>query len=269
MLRNDATVSTLVRLADRFDKLGAKETADVLDMVALIAKQGQPVVTPQVSPQQQPSPQQNQQQTQQQLADRFLNIHTEMLNATRLFSNPTTIPAGMKRLLDAAKELGFAANALKQSVMSASAAAVPNTAPTVSGTPPTGATASALRELVSLADKLDKEGRHSQADAVDHAASLVRRLAAEEQDPIRPGNRIPLSTRYCPDHVGVQAFRVNEHTYQCPIDGRVYDYANGYTDYSGQKVPGGNIANQTPVSEPFGLPQRLYDPSQKVINTMN
>jgi len=265
--RSSATVPSLIRLADRLDRLGAHETADVLDMVALLAKQGQPTI-PQAPPQQQPSQQKNQQQAQQQLADRFLNVHTEMLNATRLFANPSTIYLGMKRLIDAVKELGLTANALKQNVASAPSVTTPNTPVPISGTLPTGATASVLYELVSLADRLDKEGRHAHADAIDHAVLLMRKFA-EEQDPVRPGNRTPLSTRYCPDHVGTQAFRISENIYQCPMDGRVYDYANGYTDYSGQKVPGGNVALQTPVAEPFGLPQRLYDPNQKVINTMN
>lgn len=269
MVRNGALEHVLVRLADRFDRLGAHDTADVLDMVALLAKQGQPVVPSQVPPQQQPSQQKTQQQAQQQLADRFINIHTEMLNATRLFSNPSTISAGMKRLLDAAKELGFAANALKQSVSGTPSPATPNTPAPVSGTAPVGATASALHFLVSMADRLDTEGRCAQADAVDQAARILHRLAESEKDPVKPGNRIQLSTRYCPDHIGMQAFRVEENVYQCPIDGRTYDYANGYTHYAGQKVPGGNVAMQTPVSEPFGLPQRLYDPSQKVLNTIN
>lgn len=58
----------------------------------------------------------------------------------------------------------------------------------------------------------------------------------------------PLSTRYCPDHAGQSTYRIAEHTVRCPLDGKVYSFENGYTLENGIKVPGGDVALQTPHS---------------------
>lgn len=245
MVRSCATAQRLVRLADTLDQIGAHAMADIVDEAARL-------VVAQENPQQQLAQQQQQKQQQQQLSDRLLNIHTEMLNATRAFSNPTGIPAAMKRLLDQVRELGFAANALKQS------------------TQETATTAETVHEMVCLADSLDARGLRIQADLVDRVAGILDRLGGDEGDlPIAPGHKSSLSTRYCPDHNGVQAIRVAERVYQCPIDGRTYDYEGGYVNYSGQRIPGGSIAAQTPTTAPYALPQRLFDSRQNILNTIN
>jgi len=55
----------------------------------------------------------------------------------------------------------------------------------------------------------------------------------------------PLSTRYCPDHPGAQIARIGEHLWQCDLDKKTYDFENGFTLNNGEKVPGGDVANQT------------------------
>jgi len=55
----------------------------------------------------------------------------------------------------------------------------------------------------------------------------------------------PLSTRYCPDHAGVQITRVGEHLWQCEMDKKVYDFENGFKLLNGDKVPGGSVSEQT------------------------
>lgn len=55
----------------------------------------------------------------------------------------------------------------------------------------------------------------------------------------------PLSTRYCPDHSGAQVARVGEHTWQCSLDKKIYNFDTGFTLSNGNKVPGGDVANQT------------------------
>jgi hypothetical protein len=60
-----------------------------------------------------------------------------------------------------------------------------------------------------------------------------------------------LSTRTCPDHPGAQIARVGEHTWQCDLDKKIYNYDTGFTLANGAKVPGGDVANQTQhLSEP-------------------
>lgn len=60
-----------------------------------------------------------------------------------------------------------------------------------------------------------------------------------------PINELPLNTRYCPDHPGVQIARVGEHMYQCEMDKKTYNFETGYTLNDGKKVPGGDVALQT------------------------
>jgi len=55
----------------------------------------------------------------------------------------------------------------------------------------------------------------------------------------------PLSTRYCPDHAGAQIARIGEHTWQCNLDKKIYNYDVGFTLANGDKVPGGDVASQT------------------------
>jgi hypothetical protein len=62
----------------------------------------------------------------------------------------------------------------------------------------------------------------------------------------------PLSTRHCPDHNGVSISRVSENVYQCPLDKKTYDFANGYSLYDGTKVPAGDISLQTDIMNEVG-----------------
>lgn len=55
----------------------------------------------------------------------------------------------------------------------------------------------------------------------------------------------PLSTRYCPDHAGVQISRIGEHIWQCELDKKTYNFETGFELENGSKVPGGDVANQT------------------------
>jgi hypothetical protein len=55
----------------------------------------------------------------------------------------------------------------------------------------------------------------------------------------------PLSSRYCPDHPGVQIARVGEHMWQCEMDKRTYNFETGFELVNGNKVPGGDVSQQT------------------------
>lgn len=58
----------------------------------------------------------------------------------------------------------------------------------------------------------------------------------------------PLSSRYCPDHPGVQIARIGEHMWQCEMDKKSYNFETGFTLNNGDKVPGGDVAEQTQMS---------------------
>ena len=67
-------------------------------------------------------------------------------------------------------------------------------------------------------------------------------------------NEAPLSTRSCPDHAGAQLARVGENMWQCQMDKKVYNWQTGFTNERGDKVPGGDVANQTPLEYPNPAP---------------
>ncbi|KKN74478.1 hypothetical protein LCGC14_0389950 [marine sediment metagenome] len=54
-----------------------------------------------------------------------------------------------------------------------------------------------------------------------------------------------LSTRYCPDHPGAQFARIADGLYQCELDKKIYNFKEGYTTMKGNKVPGGDVSEQT------------------------
>lgn len=145
-------------------------------------------------------------------------------------------------------------------------------------------------KLSNTADKLDEIGSIKEADMID---DFIQKYAEDEQDKLydskyhhslqirepkkdqervdREGRKdhhvhtyqhtgaTSLNTRYCPDHVGVSLGRVSENTYQCPLDGQVYNWETGWTDYDGNEHPGGSIAAQTPDSTGYAIPHRVFD----------
>lgn len=68
----------------------------------------------------------------------------------------------------------------------------------------------------------------------------------------------PLSSRYCPDHPGVQIARIGEHMWQCEMDKKSYNFETGFELNNGDKVPGGDVAEQT---------QGLTMPSHAIFDT--
>jgi hypothetical protein len=138
--------------------------------------------------------------------------------------------------------------------------------------------------MLKIADSLDRRGLSDLADIVDESALIMQRSAdygffpKHKKQEIVEGDAAPvqmphegsLSTRYCPDHRGTQAIRIGEHMYQCPIDGKKYNYETGYVNYEGQRVPGGSVAAQTPTTSDYGgIPMRIYDSRSDVLNRLN
>lgn len=68
----------------------------------------------------------------------------------------------------------------------------------------------------------------------------------------------PLNTRYCPDHPGAQISRKGENLWQCELDKKLYNYRSGFSLANGDKVPGGEVSNQT---------QHLDIPSHSIFDT--
>lgn len=83
----------------------------------------------------------------------------------------------------------------------------------------------------------------------NHIAEAVKDI---EKSPVykeyRP-NEAPLSTRYCPDHSGISTHRVGEHTVRCPLDGKTYNWDEGYSTLKGNKVPGTTVQEQNATDQ--------------------
>jgi hypothetical protein len=77
----------------------------------------------------------------------------------------------------------------------------------------------------------------------------------------------PLNTRTCPDHPGAQMARVGEGSWQCNLDKKVYNYQTGYTNEKGDKIPGGDVAQQTPAQ--WSEPQSMFDTRETRLNGMD
>lgn len=74
-----------------------------------------------------------------------------------------------------------------------------------------------------------------------------------------------LSARTCPDHAGEMVARVGEGKYQCGLDGKVYDWNEGFTTLKGDKVIGGTVAEQTPSYDEPG--HQIFDTRSQRLNS--
>ena len=97
------------------------------------------------------------------------------------------------------------------------------------------------REGVSLVEDVlhifaNKEDKDSKYD-LDTIEKIERKYV--DVDPIAP----TLSTRGCPDHNGAQMQRIAEGSFQCELDGKVYNWNEGFKDYSGNTYSGARISS--------------------------
>jgi len=109
-----------------------------------------------------------------------------------------------------------------------------------------------VREPKREQERIDREHRKN------HHIHTYQHVAAEN-----------LGTRYCPNHRGVQMGRVGERTYQCPLDGKTYNWETGFVDVDGNQWPGGSVAQQTPSATEYAVPHRVYDSRENILNTIN
>lgn len=116
------------------------------------------------------------------------------------------------------------------------------------------AEAEVINGLLKVADVLDYAG---DPEGVSLVESVLRIFAKKDNgmpkydvetvekserkypdiSPVAPS----LSTRSCPDHHGAQMKRVAEGTFQCELDGRMYNWNEGFKDYSGNVYPGAQV----------------------------
>lgn len=154
------------------------------------------------------------------------------------------------------------------------------------------ATPEAFEKLAIIADKLDEIGAKEEANLIDEF--LSKNAAKKEIDPydskshhsmqirepkevkevkehsVKPYNKTPptLSIRHCPEHIGVPLARIGENIYQCALDGAVFNWETGFTA-NDVEYPGSSVAAQTPQSSEYGIPSRIFDSREKILNVIN
>lgn len=101
----------------------------------------------------------------------------------------------------------------------------------------------AIREKMRKEEPNHYKSTQAVHDKLIHAEE-AKKLIADRVKHYRPQQHA-LQTRTCPDHPGCQMCRVAEATWQCSLDGKVYNYQQGYTTLTGDKVPGGDVSLQS------------------------
>lgn len=90
----------------------------------------------------------------------------------------------------------------------------------------------------AVKSKLDDKNKVKEArDAIEKAVVMKTYRPLEA----------PLQTRYCPDHAGAHIRRIDENVWQCDLDKKKYDFSEGFTLESGEKVPATSVAEQTNI----------------------
>ena len=96
-----------------------------------------------------------------------------------------------------------------------------------------------------------KKKYHGPTDSLKESNKTADSIKAIEKSNMTKQYKIleaPLSSRYCPDHSGVQIARIGEHMWMCELDKKTYNFETGFTLNNGDKVPGGDVAEQTQMS---------------------
>lgn len=119
--------------------------------------------------------------------------------------------------------------------------------------PPGAVKEAAEREELRIQELRKKyEQPRQELHALDKTSDSLRAIDKSNMTKSYRIMEHPLNTRYCPDHPGTQISRVGEHVWQCELDKRTYNFESGYELQNGDKVPGGDVSQQTQsVSTPF------------------
>lgn len=100
---------------------------------------------------------------------------------------------------------------------------------------------------------------------------LTEEYTKEIEDKIKKykPNEAPLSARTCPDHQSIMLQRVGDHTVQCPLDRKIYNYDAGYTLMDGSVVPGSAVQGQTDFSNSSDSQHVSFSNRQDKLNENN
>jgi len=103
------------------------------------------------------------------------------------------------------------------------------------------------REAISVQKGLQKINR------TDVAEKRVKDSGVTNEPTIVSPMKYPRESRTCPEHAGALVARVGDGVWQCSLDKKVFDFNEGFTTITGEKVTGGSIASQSDFST-FEIP---------------
>lgn len=86
----------------------------------------------------------------------------------------------------------------------------------------------------------EEERAHRQTD------EALEALSKSEVMKERPMRIYPALSRHCMEHPGEMLARVGDDVYQCPLDGKMFNYMEGFTLVDGTKIPPQSVKFQTP-----------------------
>ena len=134
--------------------------------------------------------------------------------------------------------------------------------------------ASVLDEiLLTVASNVEKQESFKKAfeqkiTAIKNRAEQTKKLAtegkpaeSEKKTPKKEARPLstPLTTRHCPDHVGVSLARISDGKFYCPLDSKEYDFNEGFVLNNGTKVPATSVENQTQSLGEVSIPPMFSD----------
>jgi len=104
--------------------------------------------------------------------------------------------------------------------------------------------------LLTVAADVEEKARFEERMKQKLAEIKNRKTATDIKDKkkdikVFESNEAALSTRYCPDHPGEPVLRKGDGIFQCSLDGKIYNYNEGFVTLKGNKVPGSSVENQT------------------------
>jgi ribosomal protein L37AE/L43A len=94
------------------------------------------------------------------------------------------------------------------------------------------------RKEISVTDQLKKINRTDKAEKRIKESKVVE--APKAVSPMQYARE----ARTCPEHAGALVRRVSDGVWQCTMDQKIFDFNTGFSVASGEKVPGGSVANQ-------------------------
>lgn len=138
-----------------------------------------------------------------------------------------------------------------------------------------------LKTLAAIAQTYDKSGDPKLEKLAEALDVVILKCATEIKNKpynfnkelesakifdLDTGPKLQMSTRYCPDHVGVSMSKVKDSTFQCPLDKKTYNFEEGFKKEDGEKVVGTSVSNQTHFNTPETV-SPTFDTRSDRVNT--